>query len=57
MYTTPSDVILDPCAGWGTTLTAALSVDRKRVIGIEKDGIRYQHAVQQIAAAQAAANA
>ena len=48
MYTTPSDVILDPCAGWGTTLKAALSVDRKRVIGIEKDGVRYQHAVQQV---------
>lgn len=48
MYTTPSDVILDPCMGWGTTLQAALSVDRRRVIGIEKDGIRYQHARQRL---------
>ena len=48
MYTTPQDVILDPCMGWGTTLKAAVSVDRTRVLGIEKDGVRYQHACQQL---------
>jgi DNA modification methylase len=57
MYTTPSDVIMDPCMGWGTTLRAALSVDRKRVIGIEKDGVRYQHATKQLGLAPVHASA
>ena len=34
--------------GWGTTLRAALQQQRLRVIGIEKDGVRYQHVVQHL---------
>jgi DNA methylase len=48
LFTTPGDVILDPCMGWGTTLLAAVSVDRTRVIGIEQDGVRYGHARERL---------
>lgn len=49
-YTNPQDVILDPCMGWGTTVLAALSMHRPRVIGIEKDRRRYAYAAQQLGA-------
>jgi hypothetical protein len=46
-WTTPSDVLCDPCMGWGTTLAAALSLKR-RCIGIERRLDRYAYACQQL---------
>jgi hypothetical protein len=44
LYTTPADVVLDPMMGWGTTLEACLSLDRRRCIGIELLPERYAYA-------------
>lgn len=48
-YSDPGDLICDPCAGWGTTLTAALSYGR-RAIGSEMDPIAYEVARQALSA-------
>jgi hypothetical protein len=48
LYTNGPDVILDPMMGWGTTLTAAVSLDRQHVIGIEVLPERYAYACQQL---------
>jgi site-specific DNA-methyltransferase (adenine-specific) len=47
-WTTPSDVLCDPCMGWGTTLVAAISLERHHCIGIERDPDRYAHACQRL---------
>lgn len=48
LYTNGPDVILDPMMGWGTTLAAAVSYDRKRVIGIELLPERYAYTCQRL---------
>jgi site-specific DNA-methyltransferase (adenine-specific) len=35
-YSRPGDLVIDPCAGWGTTLTAAIGLGR-RALGAEID--------------------
>jgi hypothetical protein len=41
LFTNTADVILDPMAGWGTTLEACVALDRQRCIGIELRPERY----------------
>jgi DNA methylase len=53
LFTNPNDVICDPCAGWGTTLVAAVLGHRDRVIGIETLPDRYAFAQEQVALALA----
>ena len=48
LYTNGPDVILDPMMGWGTTLEAAVSLDRSHVIGIELLPERYASACQRL---------
>jgi hypothetical protein len=48
LYTNMQDVIMDPMMGWGTTLEAAVSYDRQRVIGIELLPERYTYACQRL---------
>jgi DNA methylase len=47
-WTNPSDVICDPCMGWGTTIAACISQARRRVIGIEMQRDRYDIACQRV---------
>lgn len=49
-YTQPGDVVLDFCAGSGTTAVAALATER-RCIAIEKDATYYRVACERIASA------
>ena len=51
-FTFPSDVILDPMMGWGTTLAAVISLDRQHVIGIEVLPERYAYAIQRLGLAR-----
>jgi hypothetical protein len=48
VYTNMQDVICDPCMGWGTTLEACVSQERRRVIGIEMLRERYEYAVKRL---------
>jgi 16S rRNA G966 N2-methylase RsmD len=48
VYTNRGDVIMDPCAGWGTTLRAAVARQHRRVIGIERNRERFEYACQQL---------
>jgi hypothetical protein len=57
LYTNTADVILDPMMGWGTTLEAALSYDRHRLIGIELLPDRYAYACARIGLAPRPATA
>lgn len=50
-YTAPGDLVLDPCAGGGTTLVAAVELGR-RAIGCEPDAGRYAIAAKRILAAR-----
>lgn len=49
-YTNPTDVVLDPCCGSGTTAIACIKTGRK-FIGFEKDPIYFQIAKKRIKAA------
>jgi site-specific DNA-methyltransferase (adenine-specific) len=46
-YTRPGDVVLDPCAGSGTTLLAAV-IEGRRAIGAECDEETYESAVRRL---------
>jgi hypothetical protein len=48
IFTNAGDVLCDPCMGWGTTLEAAVSLDRRRVIGIEVLPERYAYACERM---------
>ena len=50
-YTAPGDLVLDPCAGGGTTLVAAVELGR-RAIGCEPDAGRYEIAAKRLRAAR-----
>jgi site-specific DNA-methyltransferase (adenine-specific) len=50
-YSRPGDLVLDPCAGGGTTLVAAVELGR-RAIGCEPDAGRYAIAAKRILAAR-----
>lgn len=50
-YTAPGDLVVDPCAGGGTTLVAAMEAGRV-AIGCEPDAGRYEIAAQRMAAAR-----
>jgi hypothetical protein len=52
VYTTPQDVVCDPCMGFGTTILAAVTRGCQRVIGIECDRGRFDYAREQVALAQ-----
>lgn len=47
-YSKPGDTIVDPCAGWGTTIQAAISNGRK-AIGAEMDEAAYTEARRRLA--------
>ena len=55
IFTNGPDVILDPGMGWGTTLRAAVSLDRPHVMGIELLPERYSYACQQLGLAPVSA--
>lgn len=44
-YTNPGDIVLDPCAGSGSTMIAAMQSGRKYIM-IEKDQYYYQQIKQ-----------
>lgn len=46
-YTRAGDLVCDPFAGWGTTLTAALALGR-RAVGAEMDAAAYAEAVRRL---------
>lgn len=48
-YTRPGDLILDPCAGGGTTLLAA-AIEGRRAIGAEIDPATWEKAVKRLSA-------
>lgn len=48
-YTRPGDVVCDPCAGYATTLTAAVGLGR-RAVGAEVDPAVYERARAELAA-------
>jgi hypothetical protein len=50
-FTNPEDVVCDPCMGSATTLVAALSMHRQRVIGIERERTTFATACDRITAA------
>ena len=52
VYTNKYDVICDPCMGSGTTLVAALTKGRCRVIGIDCNREAYSQAVGRVQAVQ-----
>lgn len=47
-YTKPGDVVCDPFAGWGSTLTAALALGRSAV-GAEVDATAHAEALRRLA--------
>lgn len=47
-YTRPGDLVCDPCAGYGTTLAAAIRNGRE-AIGSELDPVTHEQAMQSIA--------
>jgi 16S rRNA G966 N2-methylase RsmD len=47
-FTTHNDVICDPCMGSGTTILAAMSQGRQRVIGIEQHAETYTQACERL---------
>ena len=55
MFASPADVICDPMMGSGTTLVAAITQHRPRVIGLEKDAATFAIAHDKITTAQAEA--
>jgi hypothetical protein len=54
IYTNAGDVVCDPMLGWGTTLAAAFSLERRRCIGIEERPERYAYARQRLGLGAAA---
>jgi hypothetical protein len=50
-YSAPGALVLDPCAGGGTTLVAAIQIGR-RAIGCEPDAGRFNIAVERLRAAE-----
>jgi hypothetical protein len=47
-YSRPGDLIADPCAGYGTTLRAAL-IEGRRAVGAEIDPETHAHAAERLA--------
>lgn len=47
-YSRPGDLVCDPCAGYGTTLRAAVQLGR-RAVGAECDGAAYHEACARLA--------
>jgi hypothetical protein len=47
-YTRPNDLVVDPCAGWGATLQAALALGR-RAVGCDIDPVALEEARRRIA--------
>ena len=46
-YTKPGDLILDPCAGTGTTLIAAV-LEGREAIGVEENATTFERAIEKI---------
>lgn len=46
-YSDPHHLVVDPCAGWGTALLAAVN-ERRRAVGAEQDPERFEMAVKRL---------